>query len=240
MAGINAHLKTQNKEAFVLKRNEAYIGVLIDDLISKGTEEPYRMFTSRAEYRTLLRQDNADERLTPLSYQLGLASKERMKKLENKQNSTASLLNFFTSQNIKPEEINPLLDKKQSSLILQSTKASTLLSRPQIEIEDLLKLEVIDKYLKENKHIEVEILEKVSIEIKYKGYIEREKEQADKLIRLEAIKIPENFNYEKINSLSLEARQKLTTQRPFTIGQASHISGVSPSDVSILLIYMGR
>jgi tRNA uridine 5-carboxymethylaminomethyl modification enzyme len=241
MAGINAHLKIKNKEAFVLKRNEAYIGVLIDDLISKGTQEPYRMFTSRAEYRTLLRGDNADERLTPLAYKLGLASKQRMEKLEKKEGSLALLLEFFANQNIQPEEINSTLQKKESSLISQAIKAAHLLARPQLEIGDFLGLKPISNYLNQNPESNnKEILEKVSIEIKYKGYIEREKEQAQKLTRLEAIKIPKNFDYTKINSISTEARQKLAAQQPNNIGQASRISGVSPSDVSILLIYMGR
>lgn len=239
MAGINASLKIQNKEPLVLKRNEAYIGVLIDDLITKGTEEPYRMFTSRAEYRMSLRQDNADERLTPLSYILGLASSERMQNLDKKIKQTNNCIDFIKSTSITKEETNPILLQKNSTPISQTVKADSILVRPNIYLKDLENISSINDYIKSN-HFSDEVLEQVEIKIKYKGYIDKELENVEKLNRLENIKIPSNFDYSKLNSISTEAKQKLMKFKPETIGQASRISGVSPSDINVLLIYMGR
>lgn len=239
MAGINASLKIQNKEPLVLKRNEAYIGVLIDDLITKGTEEPYRMFTSRAEYRMSLRQDNADERLTPLSYTLGLASSERMLNLDKKIKQTNNCIDFIKSTSITKEETNPILLQKNSTPISQTVKADSILVRPNIYLKDLENISSINDYIKSN-HFSDEVLEQVEIKIKYKGYIDKELENVEKLSRLENIKIPSNFDYSKLNSISTEAKQKLMKFKPETIGQASRISGVSPSDINVLLIYMGR
>ena len=239
MAGINASLKIQNKEPLVLKRNEAYIGVLIDDLITKGTEEPYRMFTSRAEYRMSLRQDNADERLTPLSYKLGLASSERMQNLDKKIKQTNNCIDFIKSTSITKEETNPILLQKNSTPISQTVKADSILVRPNIYLKDLENISSINDYIKSN-HFSDEVLEQVEIKIKYKGYIDKELENVEKLNRLENIKIPSNFDYSKLNSISTEAKQKLMKFKPETIGQASRISGVSPSDINVLLIYMGR
>ncbi|MXO35105.1 tRNA uridine-5-carboxymethylaminomethyl(34) synthesis enzyme MnmG [Apibacter sp. B3889] len=239
MAGINASLKIQNKEPLVLKRNEAYIGVLIDDLITKGTEEPYRMFTSRAEYRMSLRQDNADERLTPLSYTLGLASSERMQNLDKKIKQTNNCIEFIKSTSITKEETNPILLQKNSTPISQTVKADSILVRPNIYLKDLENISSINDYIKSN-HFSDEVLEQVEIKIKYKGYIDKELENVEKLNRLENIKIPSNFDYSKLNSISTEAKQKLMKFKPETIGQASRISGVSPSDINVLLIYMGR
>lgn len=239
MAGINASLKIQNKEPLILKRNEAYIGVLIDDLITKGTEEPYRMFTSRAEYRMSLRQDNADERLTPLSYTLGLASSERMLNLDKKIKQTNNCIDFIKSTSITKEETNPILLQKNSTPISQTVKADSILVRPNIYLKDLENIFSINDYIKSN-HFSDEVLEQVEIKIKYKGYIDKELENVEKLNRLENIKIPSNFDYSKLNSISTEAKQKLMKFKPETIGQASRISGVSPSDINVLLIYMGR
>ncbi|MFN3943181.1 MAG: tRNA uridine-5-carboxymethylaminomethyl(34) synthesis enzyme MnmG [Flavobacterium sp.] len=239
MAGINAALQVKEQEAFILKRDEAYIGVLIDDLITKGTEEPYRMFTSRAEYRTLLRQDNADQRLTPKGYAIGLASEKRLKRMEQKFNESEKLIQFYRETSILPEEINPILAEKESSLIKQSDKLFKVLSRPEVELVDFNKIEKINQYLAANP-LDDEIVEQSYIQVKYQGYIEKEKQNADKIKRLEDIKIPENFDYDKIKSLSHEAKEKLKKIRPVTVSQASRISGVSPSDISILLIYMGR
>ena len=239
MAGINASLKIQNKEPLVLKRNEAYIGVLIDDLITKGTEEPYRMFTSRAEYRMSLRQDNADERLTPLSYTLGLASSQRMQNLDKKIKQTNNCIDFIKSTSITKEETNPILLQKNSTPISQTVKADSILVRPNIYLKDLENISSINDYIKSN-HFSDEVLEQVEIKIKYKGYIDKELENVEKLNRLENIKIPSNFDYSKLNSISTEAKQKLMKFKPETIGQASRISGVSPSDINVLLIYMGR
>jgi tRNA uridine 5-carboxymethylaminomethyl modification enzyme len=239
MAGINAALKVQNKEAFVLKRDEAYIGVLIDDLITKGTEEPYRMFTSRAEYRTLLRQDNADLRLTPLSYKLGLASKDRMDRVVEKQEKTDLVVKFLRELSVKPEEINPILEAKNTALISQSMKMFKIAARPQLEFSDFKGLEKIANFIAQN-NIDNEVLEQAEIHVKYSGYIDKERNQADKLNRLENVPIPVNFDFNKIKSISIEAKQKLTKIQPTTISQASRISGVSPSDISVLLVYMGR
>jgi tRNA uridine 5-carboxymethylaminomethyl modification enzyme len=239
IAGINAALKVQNKAPFVLKRNEAYIGVLIDDLIIKGTEEPYRMFTSRAEYRTLLRQDNADLRLTPMAYKLGLASKERMDRVIEKQEKTDLFVKFLKETSVKPEEINPILEANNSAGISQSMKLFKIAARPQLNFNDIQKINSVASFVTEN-NLDNEVIEQTEIHVKYAGYIEKEKNQADKLNRLENVPIPANFNYEKVKSLSIEARQKLTKIQPETISQASRISGVSPSDVSVLLVYMGR
>ena len=239
MAGINAALKVKEQEPLILRRDEAYIGVLIDDLITKGTEEPYRMFTSRAEYRTLLRQDNADFRLTAKSYQIGLASEKRLKRVEYKFAESEKMVNFFKETSLSPEEANPVLAAKESSLMTQSDKMFKVFSRPQIELEDIIAFEKVANYISEN-NLDDEVVEQAEIQVKYSGYIEKERNNAEKLIRLEDIKIPDNFDYHKIKSMSIEAKQKLSAIRPVTISQASRISGVSPSDISVLLIYMGR
>lgn len=239
MAGINAALKIQGKEAFVLKRSEAYIGVLIDDLITKGTEEPYRMFTSRAEYRTLLRQDNADIRLTPLSHALGLASDERLERVNLKISKTKQLLEFLQNLSVKKELINPLLEAKNLALINQSMKLIKIASRPQLEFNDYKDIPQLSEFIEEN-NIDKEIIEQVEIHLKYSGYIQKEKNNADKLNRLENVPIPVSFDYRKVKSLSYEAIEKLSKIKPVTISQASRISGVSPSDISVLLVYMGR
>ena len=239
LAGINAHLKIAGKDPFVLKRDQAYIGVLIDDLITKGTEEPYRMFTSRAEYRTILRQDNADIRLTPLSYSLGLASQERMRLVDSKINETSKLIKYYKTQSISPAEINSILEKKNSSPMRQSNKIYKILSRPNINGNDLKKVNKISKYLNEEKFSDLSI-EQAEIEIKYSGYIEKEKENAKKLSKLEHIVIPEGFNYNGLSSLSSEAKEKLNKINPSNLSQASRISGIKPSDISALLVKMGR
>ncbi len=239
MAGINAHLKISEKEPFVLKRDEAYIGVLIDDLITKGTEEPYRMFTSRAEYRTLLRQDNADLRLTPKGYELGLASDERLRKMEEKLNQSKSFVDFFKKTSYQKEDINPILKEVGSATVSQSDKMFKVFSRPKVTMQHMLQLDQVSDYVQKN-NLGNEVLEQAEIQVKYSGYIEKEKQNADKLHRLEAVKIPDGFDYSKIKSLSFEAREKLEAIRPSTISQASRISGVSPSDVSVLLVYLGR
>lgn len=239
MAGINAALKTKYKGPFILKRDEAYIGVLIDDLITKGTEEPYRMFTSRAEYRTLLRQDNADFRLTPKAFEIGLASSEQMRRMEQKLRESEKMVQFFKDTSITPEEANPVLSANGSSIMNQSDKMFKVFSRPQIQLEDIISFEAVRKYISDN-NLDEEIIEQAQIQVKYAGYIEKERNNADKLTRLEDVSIPENFDYSKIKSLSHEAREKLKKVRPVNISQASRISGVSPSDISVLLIYMGR
>lgn len=239
MAGINASLKVQEKDPFILKRDEAYIGVLIDDLITKGTEEPYRMFTSRAEYRTLLRQDNADFRLTPMSFEIGLASEERLRKMEKKRNDSQKMIQFFKETSVAVDEANVILEEKGSAPITQADKMFKVFSRPQLELEDMLKFTKVKQYVDENV-FDQEVLEQAEIQVKYSGYIEKERNNADKLIRLEEAKIPESFDYDKVKSLSFEAREKLKKIRPITISQASRISGISPADISVLLIYMGR
>lgn len=239
MAGINAVLKLQQRDSFILQRDEAYIGVLIDDLITKGTEEPYRMFTSRAEYRTLLRQDNADIRLTPMSYAIGLASKERYKRVLQKQENTDILINFLQQTSIKPQEVNTLLAEVESAPIQQSMKMYKIAARPQLSFKDVESFPKVKDFIEEHGFDE-EVLEQAEIHIKYAGYIEKEKNNADKLSRLENIKIPDNFDYHRIKSMSFEAREKLSKIRPISISQAARISGVSPSDISILLVYMGR
>ena len=239
MAGVNAALKTQEKEPFVLKRNEAYIGVLIDDLITKGTEEPYRMFTSRAEYRTLLRQDNADLRLTPIGFKLGLASQERLDRVIEKQEKADLLIHFLQNTSVKQEEINPILEAKNLALINQSMKLYKIAARPQLDFSDFKSVKKLTAFLDEN-NIDKEAIEQAVIHLKYSGYIEKEKNNADKLNRLENVMIPSSFNYQKVKSLSFEAREKLSKIQPTSISQASRISGVSPSDISVLLVYMGR
>lgn len=239
MAGINAALKVQNREPFILKRDEAYIGVLIDDLITKGTEEPYRMFTSRAEYRTLLRQDNADFRLTPKAYEIGLAKEERLIRMEQKFSQSEAMVNFFRETSLKPEEANPILEAKGSAPMSQPDKMFKVFSRPQLDLEDFRKFKKVADYIEEH-DLDQEVVEQAEIQVKYSGYIEKEKNNADKLTRLEDMIIPDNFNFDKIQSISIEAKQKLNKIRPRTIAQASRISGVSPSDISVLLIYMGR
>ena len=239
MAGINASLKVQEKEPFLLKRNEAYIGVLIDDLITKGTEEPYRMFTSRAEYRTLLRQDNADIRLTPKGYELGIASEKRLKRMEEKLSKAEAFVDFFRTQSVKPEEANPVLESKNSQPIRQSDKMFKIFSRPNIGIEDVRKFEAVEAYIQSN-DLDNEVIEQAEIQVKYSGYIAKEKNNADKLTRLEYVKIPDGFDYSQIKSMSYEAREKLKKIQPTTVAQASRISGVSPNDISVLLVYMGR
>ena len=239
MAGINAHQNTHEKEEFILSRSDAYIGVLIDDLITKGTEEPYRMFTSRAEYRLLLRQDNADIRLTKKGYKLGLAKIDRLEQLEKKEIETAELIKFLNKQSIDPNDINPVLERLGSAVIKQKVKIKSILSRPHVTLNDLLVCKELETYLKE-KNCALEAIEQAEIEIKYGGYLNKEKESAEKSIRLENIKIDNDFKFDKLHSISTEGREKLNAIKPKTIGQASRISGVSPSDVNVLLVYLGR
>ena len=239
MAGINAVLKVRERAPFVLKRNEAYIGVLIDDLITKGTEEPYRMFTSRAEYRTLLRQDNADSRLTPLGYAIGTFSEERFRQFEAKERKVNHFIDYIANLSITPDEANPILEKYNSSAMKQGDKLQKVLSRPNLSLADFEPLEKLTTYLTEHQLTQEEKT-RAEVEIKYAGYIEKEKNNADKLNRLESVRIPDGFDYDKIVSLSFEGREKLKKIRPTTLSQASRISGVSPADVSVLLIYMGR
>ncbi|HNX86223.1 MAG TPA: tRNA uridine-5-carboxymethylaminomethyl(34) synthesis enzyme MnmG [Bacteroidales bacterium] len=241
MAGINAHQKINGLPEFILKRSEAYIGVLIDDLITKGTDEPYRMFTSRAEYRILLRQDNADFRLTPLAYQLGMVGEDRMERIRSKYDTIKNIRAFLNEESVCPEEINSLLAEKNTALLSQKTKYCNVLLRPQISLKDIVeKVEKARNFIS-SFPIEVEEeMEEVEIQVKYEGYIEKEQELAEKLIRLEYIKIPPDFDFHTITSLSSEAREKLSRIRPSTIGQASRISGVSPADISILIVFLGR
>ncbi|MCH7656966.1 MAG: tRNA uridine-5-carboxymethylaminomethyl(34) synthesis enzyme MnmG [Bacteroidetes bacterium] len=241
MAGINAHLKINKKNELILNRNEAYIGVLIDDLVTKGVDEPYRMFTSRAEYRILLRQDNADERLTEIGYKIGLASEERIKRKRKKYDKRNKIIDFLKKESVNPGEINGKLENLGTAIIKRRKKIYEILLRPQVSIYDLEdELAKVRNEFDGIKEMKSEILESAEIEIKYAGYIEREKKIAEKIMRLEKIKIKINIKYEKILSISTEGRQKLEKIRPKTIGQASRISGVSPSDVNVLLIYMGR
>ena len=237
IAGINAHNKVHDKDEFTLSRDEAYIGVLIDDLITKGTEEPYRMFTSRAEYRLLLRQDNADIRLTEKSYNIGLASEERLRKVEEKIKKSGELEEFLKELSLKPNVINPILEENESNPVDQAYRASQILTRPNINLEKLSKIEIIGNKASEYSE---EIQEQAEINIKYKGYIEKEKENVAKLQRMENIKIPDDFDFSKVASLSSEALQKMNNIRPKNIAQASRISGVSPADINVLLIYLGK
>ena len=239
MAGVNACLRSQGKEPFILSRAEAYIGVLIDDLITKGTDEPYRMFTSRAEYRTLLRQDNADLRLTPLGFKLGLASQERMDRVIEKEEKSALLIAFLQETSVKQEEVNPILEAKNLALVNQSLKLYKVAARPQLSLSDFMVIEKLKTFIADNSIAE-DVIEQAEIHLKYSGYIEKEKNNADKLNRLENVVIPSSFKYEKVKSLSFEATEKLNKIKPTSISQASRISGVSPSDISVLLVYMGR
>ena len=239
MAGINAHLYHKGEDRFILQRNEAYIGVLIDDLITKGTEEPYRMFTSRAEYRTLLRQDNADFRLTEKSYRLGLAKEDRLQAVHLKSAQTQTLKSYYEKTSITPEEANPFLTQKKSSPIKQSDKMSKIYSRPNITSKEMLSVPKVASYIEEQ-GFSKSVQEQVEIQIKYAGYIEKEKLNADKLNRLEAVKIPSDFDYHALASLSHEAKEKLSNIQPQTISQASRISGINPSDISVLLVKLGR
>jgi len=239
MAGINAVRKIREEESFILRRDDAYIGVLIDDLITKGTDEPYRMFTSRAEYRTLLRQDNADLRLTPAAYNLGVVSEERLKRVERKQNETDKMISFLKDTSYSFESMNDLLAEKESAAVAQNDKYFKVFSRPKINLEDIRRFDDVENYITEN-DLDEDILEQVEVQVKYSGYINKEKENADKLNRLENIKIPKDFDYSHIQSISIEARQKLKAIQPVTISQASRISGVNPNDISVLLVHMGR
>lgn len=234
MAGINAHLKVKELDPFILSRSNAYIGVLIDDLINKGTDEPYRMFTSRAEFRILLRQDNADERLTELGYQINLAQKERMDELDIKRNQIKNSLNLIKNKSIEPNAINNLLNEKETAEINQKVKLDKLILRPQLTIQDFI------PYVDELKEIDSEILEQIEILIKYEGYLDKENQMAEKLKKLENYKLSPDFDYHQIKSLSIESREKLSKMKPENIGQASRISGVSPSDISVLIVYLGR
>ena len=238
MAGINAHLKINGETPFILKRSEAYVGVLIDDLITKGTEEPYRMFTSRAEYRILLRQDNADIRLTELGYRLGLNGENELNRVQEKVNQTNDLLNVLRKTGITPQEINPLLAQKDSAEVNQQIKLISILARPHIEMSDLISIS--DDLSSLANSCQNDSIEQAEIQVKYTGYIEREQEHALKLERLESLTIPATLDYTTIKSISIEAKQKLMSIQPATIGQAARISGVSPSDISVLLIHLGR
>lgn len=238
MAGINAHLKIKERDEFILKRDEAYIGVLIDDLITKGTKEPYRMFTSRAEYRILLRQDNADARLTPLGHKIGLASDQQMRRVEEKNNSIKNLLSSLDKISITPEETNEYLAANKTANIKQKVKASSIISRPQVSLESMSEAIPSVKSILTNNTPEV--IEQAEIKIKYQGYIDREKEMAEKMTRLEEVKLSDKIDYFSFQSISSEAREKLHQIRPATLGQASRISGVSPSDISVLMIHLGR
>lgn len=242
IAGINAHQKVQGKDDFILGRDEAYIGVLVDDLVTKGVDEPYRMFTSRAEYRILLRQDDADSRLTPRGFELGLAKQERMDLLEAKLKMRDELVQFISDFSIKPQYINQLLEEKNTSPLKQGVKLKDVIARPQISIFDVIEPVTPFKRFLENLPEDRydEVLESAEILVKYSGYIEREKQMADKFKRLENINIEGKFDYESIHTISTEARQKLTRIKPSTIGQASRISGVSPADINVLLIMLGR
>jgi tRNA uridine 5-carboxymethylaminomethyl modification enzyme len=238
MAGINAHLKSYEQAPFILKRSQAYIGVLIDDLISKGTEEPYRMFTSRAEYRTLLRQDNADLRLTELSHQIGLASDERLEKVQAKKAGVQSLKEKMATFSIEAAEVNEYLASVGSSPIVEKQRASKIILRPDIDLPALMK--AMPRFAEALKNESKDVLEQVEIQLKYERYIEKEEELVQRMAQMENSLIPDKFDYDKIASLSLEALQKFKKIRPSTLGQASRISGVNPSDVQILMVYMGR
>lgn len=241
MAGINAHLLIHDEEPLVLHRNEAYIGVLIDDLITKSVDEPYRMFTSRAEYRILLRQDNADQRLTPIGHRIGLASQERYNRFVEKQDRIQELVEFLKNTNVNPDEINGLLREKETPELSSKTRFSHILTRPQLNLEDIISnTERLKPAFNLNDEFTRSIIQEAEILIKYEGYIEKEKEVADKLIRLENVKLSPDFDYNALHSLTIEARQKLTAQKPQTLGQASRISGVSPADIAVLAVFLGR
>ena len=241
IAGINAHHKLNDLPEFILTRSDAYIGVLIDDLITKGVDEPYRMFTSRAEYRILLRQDNADLRLTPLSHKIGLASDDRLKQVNSKRKSIESIKSFLLKESVAPEEINSYLESKDSAPLVQKQKINNLILRPEIFLTDLIKhVPALNNFIQTERINNDEIIEATEIQIKYANYIKKEQEIASKLSNLEHIKLSESFDYKALGSLSYEAREKLSKLRPASIGQASRISGVSPSDISVLLVYLGR
>ena len=242
MAGINAHRKNNSLDSFVLKRNEAYIGVLVDDLVTKGVDEPYRMFTSRAEYRLLLRQDNADARLTEFGYNLKLVTDERYELFKSKVTNTRKIIDFCKDVSVKAESINDFLESKETAILKRNVKIESLVMRPQLTIFDLAaSIKPLKKvYFDIDSELRDEIFQAAEIEIKYSGYIERESSLAEKLVRLEGIKIDNKINYSEIGSLSTEARQKLQRIQPKTIGQASRIPGISPSDINVLLIMMGR
>jgi tRNA uridine 5-carboxymethylaminomethyl modification enzyme len=238
IAGINAHHKVAEKEAFILKRSDAYIGVLIDDLVNKGTDEPYRMFTSRAEYRIMLRQDNADIRLTELGYKIGLASQERMDDVQDKINATNNIIKQFKKTSITPLEVNTMLKNLETAPIPQNYKLDAILTRPQVTLIDMISyLPTVQKIVA---GVDSEALLQAEILMKYEGYLEKEQLMADKINRLEDIKIFDSFDYTNIQSMSKEAREKLNKQKPKTLGQASRISGISPADISVLMIYLGR
>lgn len=238
IAGINAHQNAFEKEAFILKRSEAYIGVLIDDLVNKGTDEPYRMFTSRAEYRILLRQDNADIRLTPLSHAIGLASAERLEAVNQKMHATEALVKALKKTSVTPQEVNPLLQEMGTSPIPQNYKLDQILGRPQITLNDMIShLPTVQNIVS---GYDSDALLQAEVQLKYEGYLEKEKQMADKINRLEDIRIHDNFDYMPIQSMSMEAREKLSRQKPKTLGQASRISGISPADISVLMIHLGR
>ena len=239
MSGINAAAKVFSKDSLVLTRSEAYIGVLIDDLITKGTEEPYRMFTSRAEYRTLLRQDNADIRLTEKSFNIGLASKKRFDRVQNKQDKVKDYVEFFEKTSYELDEVNPILESVGYEAVPQKAKLAKMYARPNIKKDHMISLASVKDYIEKNS-LDVEIIEQAEIQIKYRGYIEKEKNNADKLQRLEDIKIPKHFDYDSLASLSFEAKEKLNSIKPSTLSQASRISGINPSDISVLLVKMGR
>ncbi len=241
MAGINAHLKIRNQNEFILKRSDAYIGVLIDDLITKGTEEPYRMFTSRAEYRLLLRQDNADQRLTPVSNQIGLASNERLSMVEEKYKKVGALISYLKTVSLQPDQINPILSDIGEKAILQKQRAAYVLLRPRLSLHDMISgIDSIRRFIDEGRYFNDDIIEEAELMIKYESYLEKEQEVADKMLNLENLSLNAGFNYSKLTSLSHEAREKLNRIQPRTIGQASRISGVSPADISVLIVYLGR
>jgi tRNA uridine 5-carboxymethylaminomethyl modification enzyme len=241
MAGINAHRKIKTQEPFILSRSEAYIGVLIDDLITKGTEEPYRMFTSRAEYRILLRQDNADIRLTPIGHAIGLADDLALSRVEAKIKGTQDLKKSLQKEGVAVETANVVLREKKSSPITQKVRLSSLITRPNITMDDVLGMSVDSKNLAEElASVHPDIVSQTEIQLKYEGYINREEDVAKKMSRLDEVKIPSELDYSKLKSLSSESKEKLTKLRPATIGQASRVSGVSPSDISVLLVYLGR
>ena len=239
LAGVNAALKVKEQDEFILKRDEAYIGVLIDDLITKGTEEPYRMFTSRAEYRTLLRQDNADFRLTGKSFEIGLASEERYNKMLDKKDKSESFVDFFKNTSYDWKEANEILKENNSATVKQNDKLFKLFSRPQITMDDVRQFNDVENYIQEH-NLDTEVLEQTEVQVKYAGYIEKEKNNADKLQRLEYVKIPADFDYSQLKSMSYEAREKLQEIQPRTVSQASRVSGVNPADISVLLVYLGR
>jgi tRNA uridine 5-carboxymethylaminomethyl modification enzyme len=241
MAGINAHRKVHEQGDFILNRNDAYIGVLIDDLITKGTKEPYRMFTSRAEYRILLRQDNADLRLTPIGFDIGLADEDSLRRVENKNTGTSKLKKSLRNIGIAPEKVNSFLEEVGSTPISQQVKLSALVTRPQVGISDIISLsDELKPIVKEVMDLHTDSVEQAEVQLKYEGYIQREEELANKMNRLEDVRIPDSLDYSTLLSLSSEAKEKLIKIRPVTIGQASRVSGVSPSDISVLLIHLGR